>query len=99
MGKFCGGATTLEGDLSSPTTLGGETPRSMMVTVSSAGFGGIVFTPLTSTALASLAETASCAAASDGNNGTMRRAATAALRESELIYVSLGSWLCENSSG
>src|SRR5947199_374921 len=76
---FCGGPTTLEGALSSPTTLGGETPRSMMVTVSSAGFGGTVFTPLTSTALASLAETASCAAASDGNNGTIRRAAASQL--------------------
>src|SRR5262249_45339421 len=58
---FCGGPTTLDGALSSPITLGGETPRSIMVTVSSAGFGGTVFTPLTSTALASLAETASCA--------------------------------------
>src|SRR5262249_53361949 len=72
---FCGGPTTLDGALSSPITLGGETPRSMMVTVSSAGFGGNVFTPLTSTALASLAETASCAAASEGNNGTIRRGA------------------------
>ena len=46
-----GGPTTLEGALSSPTTLGGEAPRSMRVTVSSAGFGGTVLTPLTSTAL------------------------------------------------
>src|SRR5262249_9149048 len=76
---FCGGPPTPEGALSSPTALGGGTPGSSMVTVSSAGFGGTVFTPLTSTALASLAETASCAAASDGNNGPIRRAAASPL--------------------
>src|SRR6202165_534061 len=71
---FCGGPTTLEGALSSPTTLGGETPRSMRVTVSSAGFGGTVLTPLTSTALPSLEETAICAAAWNEKNGSMRSA-------------------------
>src|SRR5262249_46751696 len=53
---FCGGPTTLDGAFSSATTLGGETPRSMTVTVSSAGFGGTVLAPLTRTALWSLEE-------------------------------------------
>src|SRR5262249_1903763 len=71
---FCGGPTTLDGALSSPTTLGGETPRSMMVTVSSAGFVGTVTAPLTSTTLPSLEETASCAEAPNENNGSARNA-------------------------
>ena len=41
----------------------GDVPRSMIATVSWAGFGGTVLAPLTSTALASLADRASCAAA------------------------------------
>ena len=72
---FCGGPTTLDGALSSPTILGGETFRSMSVTVSSAGLAGTVFTPLTSTALWSFEEMASCAAAPDASSGRATSAA------------------------
>ena len=66
---LCGGPTTLVGALSSPSTFGGETPRSMMVTVSAAGLSGTALTPLTSTALLSLAETAICADAATFSSG------------------------------
>src|SRR5262245_10134358 len=54
---LCGGPTTLAGALTSPISRGGETPMSMMLTLSAAGFSGTIFTPLTSTALLSFAET------------------------------------------
>src|SRR3954469_6609158 len=72
---FCGGPTTLDGALTSPTTFGGEAERSMMVTVSSAGLSGTVLTPLTSTALLSFDDTASCAAAGTASSGNVARAA------------------------
>ena len=46
-----GGPTTLVGALTSAITVGGLVLRSMIVTVSGVGFGGTVFTPLTSRAL------------------------------------------------
>ena len=51
------GPTTLAGALTSPMRFGGETPRSMMLTVSAAGLAGTTFAPSTSTALLSFAET------------------------------------------
>src|SRR5207302_9020882 len=53
-----GGPTTLAGASISATTRGGVKRRSMIATVSGAGFGTAVVTPFTRTALLSLAETA-----------------------------------------
>src|SRR5437879_1450163 len=71
-----GGPTTLVGAWTSPIILGGEAERSMIVTVSGAGFCGTVLTPSTSTALLSLADTASCAKAPDDRIGRARSAST-----------------------
>src|SRR5262245_49051127 len=71
---LCGGPTTLAGAFTSPINFGGETPRSMMLTVSAAGLSGTTFTPLTSTALLSFAETRTCAAALILSNGSAARA-------------------------
>src|SRR5438105_3680040 len=64
-----GGPTTLVGALTSAITFGGFADRSMMATVSGAGLSGTVLTPLTSTALLSFADTASCADAATFSNG------------------------------
>src|SRR6266550_1808796 len=66
---FCGGPVTLEGALSSAMIFGGETPRLMMVTVSSTGFAGTLTTPLMRPTLPSFDDTAICAAALSENNG------------------------------
>ena len=60
---LCGGPTTEPGTFSWPTTLGGETPRSTMVTLSGAGFSTILLTPSTLTTLVSFDDTAICALA------------------------------------
>ncbi len=66
---FCGGPATLDGALNSATIFGGETPRLMMVTVSSTGFAGTPTTPLTRTTLPSFDDTAICAAALSESSG------------------------------
>jgi hypothetical protein len=53
-----GGPTTLAGALTSAMTVGGLVLRSISVTVSGVGLATTVFTPLTSRALWSLADTA-----------------------------------------
>jgi len=53
-----GGPTTLAGASISATTAGGVARRSMIATVSGAGFGGTFATPLSRTSLLSFAETA-----------------------------------------
>ena len=58
---LCGTPTTLLGACSSPSTFGGDTPISRIVTVSGGGLAGTVLTPSTSAILLSLAETAICA--------------------------------------
>src|ERR1051326_6155478 len=82
---FCGGPTTLACTMSSPTSFGGETPRSMRLIVSSAGFGGTVLTPLTSTALLSFEDTASCAAAPNEMSDGTRSAASALTRDTSFM--------------
>jgi hypothetical protein len=52
---FWGRPTTLEGALTSPTTFGGENPKSIIVTVSSPGLAWTVIAPFTSTDLLSFA--------------------------------------------
>src|SRR5262245_40987777 len=63
MATFSGGPTTEFGTLSCPSTLGGDTPRSIMVAVSGRGFSTIWLVPSTLTIWLSLAETAICAQA------------------------------------
>src|SRR5262245_4613404 len=58
---LCGGPTTDPGAFSWPTNLGGDTPRSMIVTLSGGGFSTILFTPSTLIILVSFDDTASCA--------------------------------------
>src|SRR2546422_7580639 len=60
-----GGPTTLPGAAISATTRGGDALRSMIVTVSGAGFCTIFTAPLSSMTLLSLDVTASCACAAD----------------------------------
>ena len=60
---LCGGPTTEPGALTWPTTLGGETPRLIMVTLSGAGFSTILLTPSTLMTLVSFDDTASWALA------------------------------------
>src|SRR5258708_39444740 len=71
---FCGGPTTLEGALNSAMTFGGETPRLMMVTVSSTEFAGTLTMPLLRTTLPSFDDTAICAAALIANSGKVEMA-------------------------
>src|SRR5215831_7722507 len=71
---LCGGPTTLAGALTSPITLGGEEPRSTMLTVSAVGLSGTTLAPLTNMALLSFAETAICAVAPIVNTGSMASA-------------------------
>ncbi len=71
---FCGGPATLDGAFSSPTTLGGDAPRSISVTVSSTGFSCTLAAPSTSTTLPSFDETASCAAAPNESSAAPRSA-------------------------
>src|SRR5437763_3075232 len=66
---FCGGPVTLDGALNSATIFGGETPRSMTVTVSSTGLPGTETVPLLRTTLPSFEDTAICAAAFIEDNG------------------------------
>src|SRR5690348_10814093 len=66
---FCGGPVTLEGALNSAIAFGGETPRSMIVTVSSAGVAGTDTVPLLRTTLPSFDDTAICAAACSESGG------------------------------
>ena len=77
---LCGTPTTLLGACSSPSTFGGDTPISRIVTVSAAGLAGTVLTPLTSAILLSLAETAICAIAVGPRNGRVTSAASAVPR-------------------
>ena len=70
---LCGTPTTLLGACSSPSTFGGDTPMSRIVTVSGGGLAGTVFTPSTSAILLSLAETAICAFAAAAKNGRVER--------------------------
>src|SRR5450759_962717 len=79
MATFCGGPTTLDGVLSSAMTFGGETPRLMMVTVSSTGLADTLVTPLTRTDLPSLEDTAICAKALTENKGKASTATAMAL--------------------
>ena len=59
---FCGGPATLDcAFITSPRIVGGDAPRSMIVTVSSAGLARTVLTPFTGTALPSFDDTAICA--------------------------------------
>ena len=58
-----GGLAQLPGAFTSPTSLGGDAPRSMTLTVSGGAFRTTVLTPSTFSTLLSLEETASCAAA------------------------------------
>ena len=73
MATLSGGPTIDVGTASSPTTFGGEAPRSRMVIVSAGGLRTGVTTPSTSVTFDSLAEMTICAAASDGQS---RAAAT-----------------------
>ncbi len=66
---LCGTPTTLLGAWTSPSTFGGETPMSRMVTVSGGGLAGTMFAPSTSAILLSFAETAICAVAADESIG------------------------------
>src|SRR5262245_52359070 len=81
-----GGPTTLAGTGISARTLGADAPRSMMVTVSGAGFCTTVATPLTRTSLLSFADTAIwaragvAAAIADDSAATAARVRTADLR-------------------
>src|SRR6185503_6174175 len=77
-----GGPTTLTGAGTSPTTRGGEALRSMTDTVSDGGFGTTVTTPLTSSTLLSLAETAICAPAGAAAPTTRSASETAVSRRS-----------------
>src|SRR5215510_4471896 len=70
-----GGPTTLAGALISWIALGGEAPRSMIVTLSAGGLAGTALTPSIRTALPSLAERASSAAAVNDSSGSVRNAA------------------------
>jgi hypothetical protein len=79
---LCGGPTTEPGTLIWPTTLGGETPRSTMVTLSGAGLSTILFTPSTLMTLVSFDDTASCALAVGG--GPARCQASAAPPASDI---------------
>src|SRR6516162_10848371 len=95
---FCGGPATLDGALSSAMTFGGETPRLMMVTVSSRGLAGTATTPLARTTLPSLAETASCATHSNESNGKVRSVAVSLLiRERLHTFMDIlpGGFLCD----
>src|SRR5439155_8216451 len=78
---FCGGPATLDGAFSSPTTLGGDTPRSISVTVSSGGFSCTLTVPSTITTLLSFEETASCAAAPNESSAAPRSAMVPLLTE------------------
>src|SRR5262249_28695055 len=70
-----GGPTTLAGALISWSTLGGDAARSMIVTLSAGGLAGTMLLPSTRTALPSLAEIASWAAAVNDSSGRVRNAA------------------------
>jgi len=59
----------LDGALNSAMIFGGETPRSMTVTVSSTGFAGTETVPSLRTTLPSFEDTAICAAALIENSG------------------------------
>ena len=66
---LCGGPTTELGARTSPMVLGGDTERSMIVTVSGGGFGTTVVTPSTSVAFESFADTTSCASPTPAVSG------------------------------
>src|SRR5262249_32750488 len=81
---FCGGPVTLDGAFSSAMILGGETPRLIMVTVSSTGGGGTETVPLLRTTLPSVEDTAICAAtliADSGKAAMVNATTTACVRE------------------
>ena len=69
-----GGPTTLPGAAISATTRGGDALRSMMVTVSGAGFCTIFTVPLSSITLLSFDVTASCACAAGATTSGNRAA-------------------------
>ena len=83
-----GGPTTLVGAFTSAMTVGGLVLRSMTVTVSGVGFGGTWFTPLTSWALWSFADTAIWAAAGTASAAARQPAAMATGR----IFFSCLGW-------
>src|SRR5262249_46616640 len=78
---LCGGATPEPRASSWPKTLGGDTPRATMVTLSGGGFSTILVTPSTLMTLVSFDDTASCAFAVDASAMAARhRASTRSMR-------------------
>ncbi len=85
MATLSGGPTTLPGTSISASTLGGNTPRSMIVAVSGAGLAGSVLTPLTSTALLSFDDTAICASMGPASASAARSAAGTRDKRREVV--------------